>query len=269
MRCKNCGFENSDNLYICQNCGSPLYDENEPIEETGNTQQLNAAPLPNDYYDNTQPEKEPAENKNDKRSVIIIVILSVILVALVAGTVTAIVKSKNRRAEEPSASISVSQEAESEEATEEATEKETTEKETTEQTTEETTTEKENSTVKVTLSESRGGDTEGDGTYEKDSQVTIIAHPDDGYDFDGWYISGKMVSGDTLYSFKATEDVSIKAEFSKAETTTESKTEPKTEEDTEPETEPVTEPEEEEETEAQTEETPEDDGAVNADGEDD
>ena len=27
MRCKNCGTENDDNRYICENCGSPLYDE--------------------------------------------------------------------------------------------------------------------------------------------------------------------------------------------------------------------------------------------------
>ena len=36
MRCKNCGSENDDNLYICQNCGSPLYDEddeNEAVKE--------------------------------------------------------------------------------------------------------------------------------------------------------------------------------------------------------------------------------------------
>lgn len=36
MRCKNCGSENDDNLYICQNCGSPLYDEddeNDAIKE--------------------------------------------------------------------------------------------------------------------------------------------------------------------------------------------------------------------------------------------
>ena len=32
MRCKNCGSENDDNLYICQNCGSPLYDENDENE---------------------------------------------------------------------------------------------------------------------------------------------------------------------------------------------------------------------------------------------
>ena len=29
MRCKNCGSENEDNLYIRQNCGSPLYDEDD------------------------------------------------------------------------------------------------------------------------------------------------------------------------------------------------------------------------------------------------
>ena len=34
MRCKNCGSENEDNLYICQNCGSPLYDEDEPINDS-------------------------------------------------------------------------------------------------------------------------------------------------------------------------------------------------------------------------------------------
>ena len=32
MRCKNCGSENDDNLYICQNCGSPLYDEDDENE---------------------------------------------------------------------------------------------------------------------------------------------------------------------------------------------------------------------------------------------
>lgn len=36
MRCKNCGSENEDNLYICQNCGSPLYDEDEPINDSNN-----------------------------------------------------------------------------------------------------------------------------------------------------------------------------------------------------------------------------------------
>ena len=34
MRCRNCGSENDDNLYICSNCGSPLYDEQEEITET-------------------------------------------------------------------------------------------------------------------------------------------------------------------------------------------------------------------------------------------
>lgn len=29
MRCKNCGTYNDDNRYICETCGSPLYDEDE------------------------------------------------------------------------------------------------------------------------------------------------------------------------------------------------------------------------------------------------
>ena len=37
MRCKNCGFENEDGRYICQNCGSPLYDEAEnPADDENN-----------------------------------------------------------------------------------------------------------------------------------------------------------------------------------------------------------------------------------------
>ena len=31
MRCKNCGADNDDNRYICEVCGSPLYDESEMI----------------------------------------------------------------------------------------------------------------------------------------------------------------------------------------------------------------------------------------------
>ena len=37
MRCKNCGSENDDNLYICQNCGSPLYDESDDPRDIGKT----------------------------------------------------------------------------------------------------------------------------------------------------------------------------------------------------------------------------------------
>lgn len=29
MRCKNCGADNDDNRYICEVCGSPLYDEDD------------------------------------------------------------------------------------------------------------------------------------------------------------------------------------------------------------------------------------------------
>lgn len=35
MRCRNCGSENEDGRYICQNCGSPLYDESDEIVENG------------------------------------------------------------------------------------------------------------------------------------------------------------------------------------------------------------------------------------------
>ena len=31
MRCKNCGFDNEEGRYICENCGSPLYDEDNEI----------------------------------------------------------------------------------------------------------------------------------------------------------------------------------------------------------------------------------------------
>ena len=52
MRCRNCGCENDDNLYICQNCGSPLYDEGEgPITDEPSHEQQNSAANQTQVFD--------------------------------------------------------------------------------------------------------------------------------------------------------------------------------------------------------------------------
>ena len=59
MRCKNCGADNDDNRYICEVCGSPLYDENDFDNANGidddRTQTFKAVNEPNNQ----------AQNRND------------------------------------------------------------------------------------------------------------------------------------------------------------------------------------------------------------
>lgn len=54
------------------------------------------------------------------------------------------------------------------------------------------------------------------GTYDKNTQITITATPDveNGYHFKGWYSNGKLVSTSETLSFKLTKDVSYTAVFS-------------------------------------------------------
>ena len=80
MRCKNCGTYNDDNRYICETCGSPLYDENEVINDD-KTQTFNAV-QETDSNTDTVPEiqQQPAKEVNaqdkkdpkDKKSIIVI-----------------------------------------------------------------------------------------------------------------------------------------------------------------------------------------------------
>lgn len=50
---------------------------------------------------------------------------------------------------------------------------------------------------------------------DADTAITFCANPDDGYEFSGWSINGKRVSGDATATFTITEDTSITASFAK------------------------------------------------------
>ena len=214
MRCKNCGSENDESLYICQNCGSPLYDEEEaPEEELGSTQVFSAQKMPENKPSPVRPE-ENADDKKKKQTTIIIIVLCVVLVAIIAGTVIAVVAAKNKKADETSSltQVSTSQKTTTEPTTNKTVNDVTTEASTTTETTTEATTKEEK--LKVTLSFNDNGEVEGDGEYSLGENVTIIARPDDGYTFDGWYDGTTKVSSSEAYTFTITKNVSLKAIFS-------------------------------------------------------
>ena len=206
MRCKNCGSENDDNLYICQNCGSPLYDEDEPSSDDGDKTRVfkvqgkdeNLPSPPNDEDD-----------KKKKQTTIIIAVLCVILVAVIAGTVIAIVSSKNKEEE----TSSLTQVSTTQTTSQTTTQPTTTEKptETTTETTTQTTTKE--LKLSVSLSCNDGGEVEGDGDYSLGENVTVVARPDDGYDFDGWYNGSTKVSSKENYTFTITKNTSLNAVF--------------------------------------------------------
>ena len=104
MRCKNCGFDNEEGRYICENCGSPLYDEDNeinPENDNGNTKiipnvsQLDEINQPTPQKGAPLNENDEDEEKKNKRNIIIIIVLAVILVAMIVGiVVSASVKNK-------------------------------------------------------------------------------------------------------------------------------------------------------------------------------
>lgn len=225
MRCKNCGSENDDNLYICQNCGSPLYDEEDIKEEgnTNNTRVFNTVDTPDNNYSepirhsSTQNNKKEEERK--KQTIIVIIILAIILVAIIAGTIIAVANNKKDDTTTVTDTPSVSDETSddlddnfvSQQTTSEKTTKTTAKQTTTESTTKETTTKIK--TFSLSLSCNDGGEVEGDGTYKRGDNITVIARPDDGYDFDGWYNGDKKVSSNTKYTFTITDNTNLQAVF--------------------------------------------------------
>lgn len=226
MRCKNCGTENDDNRYICENCGSPLYDENDfdtltedNVQHTQSfsrvTEQdsldLGVTPEMHEYNYNNE---KPAEGKTaEKKSVIVIAILAVVLIAIIASVIV-VAKTKSAENKETTESTSISTTMST---TNERTTKETTTEETTTEPTTEATTKEESYSIKLV---SKGGGTvSGAGDYKDGDNVTIVATPDDGYQFDGWYSNGSKISSTQKYSFTATENTSISAVFSVVTTT--------------------------------------------------
>lgn len=230
MRCKNCGTYNDDNRYICETCGSPLYDEDEIISDD-KTQTFNAvqeSSTNTDAADETQPQPTKKEENDavkkdpkDKKSIIVISILVVVLIAIVASI---IVVAQGRAKEEESESSSIST---TESTTEEKTTQYTTEKateKTTEKATEATTEKTTVTTWYINVSSSGGGSVSGGGQYDNGEKVTLTAIAENGYVFDGWYSSGVKVSNSATYSFTANENISYSAQFSPV-TTTEAPTE--------------------------------------------
>ncbi|MCM1042031.1 MAG: leucine-rich repeat domain-containing protein [Bacteroides sp.] len=53
----------------------------------------------------------------------------------------------------------------------------------------------------------------GDGTYEKDEEVTITATPNKGYRFVNWTKDGEEFSTEAVYTFAVTEDMELAANF--------------------------------------------------------
>ena len=215
MRCKNCGSENDDNLYICQNCGSPLYDENEPeAAETDSTQVFEAVggagAAEQTARSDERAQKKAEADKKKKQTTIIIIVLVAVLLAIIIGTVIAVAHAKKGNEQTTLSTVtSTTIESTTEAAT--TTTTETTTESTTESTTKETTTKAQKYSVSLTCN--NGGEVEGDGKYAKGEEVTVIARPDDGYDFDGWYKGSKKVSSKTDYTFTVMKDTNLTAYF--------------------------------------------------------
>lgn len=210
MRCKNCGFENEDNRYICQNCGSPLYDENEEV--TDDTE--NYSNYPADENEDNYKENE----ENAKKKQIIIIVIAVILVLAIAfGIIFGAASKKEKETTTESTTISTT-------AKETTTKKVTTTKESTtkESTTEESTT-KETTTKETTTTEKTyhvyvdidgNGTVTGDGEYVQGKKATLVAAADAGYAFDGWYdAGGNLVASGTKYTITVKADTTLTARF--------------------------------------------------------
>lgn len=231
MRCKNCGTENDDNRYICEICGSPLYDEEDiqtPLKEETHTQTFSAvsSPMPKSETDDNAYLQPPLKNNNnkgngektpaEKKSIIVIAILAVVLIAIIASIIV-VAQSRSKDSGETTSEISTTQSTT--ERTTEWTTQPTTEK-TTAFTTAATTTTTTTTAITwyINAGSSGGGTVSGEGEYKNGDKVTLTAVADSGYVFDGWYSSGVKVSSSVKYTFTANENASFSAVFNPVET---------------------------------------------------
>lgn len=217
MRCKNCGFDNQEGRYICENCGSPLFDDNnEIIPEEDNAQEITEAPVQNNN------DTDDDDKTKDKRNIIIIIVLAVILVAMIVGIIVSAVTNKDEETSSSEPSVSVTEEITEDESTKRAT----TEKKTTETTTEATTeaTTAPPTTVAttqkkydVTVDIDGSGKVTGDGTFTDGSRTTLVATPDEGYEFIGWYDNKtkELKASNSKYTVTVNSDISLTARFAK------------------------------------------------------
>lgn len=237
MRCKNCGSENEDNLYICQNCGSPLYDEDEPINDNNNennntedemgktrvvpavsASDINSASQPSSPKPEKPPVDDEEEEKKKKQQTAIIIALAVVLVVIIAVLAAVLVKNSAAKKETTTASTSASESVS--QSTAAFTTRQTTER-TTESKTEpssETTVAPQTYTIEV-MAPDGGGSVRGTGgAIEVNKEITVMASPDGGFQFDGWYENGKRVSTQQNYTFTVVRDRTLIAKFSEIST---------------------------------------------------
>ena len=67
--------------------------------------------------------------------------------------------------------------------------------------------------VTVTADPAEGGTVTGAGSYPENTEVTITATPNTGYDFEYWSESGQTISANPIYTFVIVEDMDFVAHF--------------------------------------------------------
>jgi len=67
--------------------------------------------------------------------------------------------------------------------------------------------------ITATSSPTNGGTVSGTGTYEEGKSVTLTATPTEGYTFDNWTENGTVVSTNAIYTFDATQNRNLVANF--------------------------------------------------------
>lgn len=211
MRCKNCGAENDDSRFICEICGSPLYDENDEIMEA-NSEEAEAV----DYADYEEEQKK-------KRNIIIGIVVAVVaVVAIIVGVAFGMSGGKEEETTSTTESTAAS-------TTKVTTTKPTT-KSTTESTTESTTVSTTAPTTTTTTAAPKftvavdidgNGVVSGDGTFEQGAKTALVATADSGYEFAGWYdnTTGKLVASGSKYTINVKSNLSLTAKFEKITTT--------------------------------------------------
>lgn len=211
MICKNCGYDNDDKKFICENCGYALYDESKSIDEQQNlsdiekTQTFSKAVV----GDNKPPVKAEVEDAKDedeetkKKQIAIIIALAVVLVVIIVSIIIGIASSNKKDNNQPTETTTGQTTILNEIKEEKTTQSKTTT----------TTTTTEAAKLSLGLSCNAGGSVTGNGAYDLGENVTVIAKPDAGYEFGGWYVGNNKVSTNKKYTFTITENTSLKAVF--------------------------------------------------------
>lgn len=67
--------------------------------------------------------------------------------------------------------------------------------------------------IEISYNAAQGFVSFGTGYYEYDSSLELIATPDDGYRFVGWFIAGNLVSSKELFVYRVSGDAKLEARF--------------------------------------------------------